>query len=47
MKYKILFVSGILEGITTVIDGSVKMDIGRTYTPCAGSSKYKVLEEVA
>ena len=41
------FVSGNLAGLTFTETSPVPMDVGRIYTPCAGSSAYVILECVA
>ena len=38
------FISGNLAGLTFTETSPVPMDVGRTYTPCAGSSAYVILE---
>ena len=44
MKYEVTkrFVSGLLEGLTITETTLVKFEVGRTYTPAAGSSSYVV-----
>ena len=41
------FTSGNLKGLTFTETTPVRMEVGRTYTPCAGSSAYVILECVA
>lgn len=36
------FVSGLLEGLTITETTTVRFEVGRTYTPAAGSSAYVV-----
>lgn len=41
------FISGNLAGLTFTETTPVSMEVGRTYTPCAGSSAYIITECVA
>jgi hypothetical protein len=38
------FTSGPLKGLTITETTSVAFEVGRTYTPCAGASAYRVEE---
>ena len=42
-KVTLLFVSGPLKGLTITQTTSIEFEVGKIYTPCAGSSAYKVL----
>ena len=37
------FISGLMQGVTVTHTTSVQFAVGKTYTPCAGSSAYIVL----
>lgn len=37
------FISGLLSGLTITETTSVVFTVGKTYTPCAGSSAYVVI----
>jgi hypothetical protein len=37
------FTSGLLEGITITETTAVSFEVGKEYTPCAGSSRYIIL----
>lgn len=45
MSYRVTkhFVSGFLKGLTITETTPVEFVVGKTYTPCAGNSAYKIL----